>query len=216
MAFALQAETFVPQYLKDIQKQVHTLDPLPAIPLFPSITYLETYLTPRLIKDSIKSDNLTLLSAPPIPPGAKEPTLTQESYHDHWITLLRWELDAMALQKEQVVLWQLGFRVESWKDAEFVLYVPGIRENHPRLEIEDLVHMRQVPEIPSGSRMAFEGRVVNLRKREGFVRELLEFLVYFNILNMDMDHVIINRYFQSYSETAYANVSHPYGFWLPR
>ena len=174
MAFALQAETFVPQYLKNIQKQVHTLDPLPAIPLFPSTTYLETYLTPRLIKDSIRSDNLTLLSAPPIPSVAEVPALTQESYYDHWITLLRWELDAMALQKEQIVLWQLGFRVENWKNAEFALYVPGIRENHPRLEIEDLVHMRQVLEAQNcGSGRAFEGRVVNLRKREGFVRKLL-------------------------------------------
>jgi hypothetical protein len=130
-----------------------------------------------LIKNAIRSDNLTLLSAPTFPSGTKAPALTQESYHDHWITLLRWELDAMALQKEQIVLWQLGLRVEDWKNAEFVLYVPGIRENHPRLEIEDLVHMREIIEPQSrGSGIAFEGRVVNLRKREGFVRELLESL----------------------------------------
>ena len=130
-----------------------------------------------MIKKSIKSDNLTLLSAPAIPFGAKAPALSQESYHDHWITLLRWELDAMALQKEQIVLWRPGFRVENWKNAEFVLEVPGIRENHPRLEIEDLVHMREVIESQGrGSGIAFEGRVVNLRKREGFVRELLEYL----------------------------------------
>ena len=86
----------------------------------------------------------------------------------------------MALQKEQIVLWQLSFRVENWKNAEFVLYVPGIRENYPRLEIEDLVHMRQVLEAQNcGSGIAFEGRVVILRKREGFVRELLESLNYF-------------------------------------
>jgi hypothetical protein len=86
----------------------------------------------------------------------------------------------MALQKEQIVLWHLGFRVENWKNAEFVLYVPGIRENHPRLDIEDLVHMRQVLEAQNcGSGTAFEGRVVNLRKREGFVRELLQSLNYF-------------------------------------
>ena len=83
----------------------------------------------------------------------------------------------MALQKEQIVLWRPGFRVENWKNAEFVLEVPGIRENHPRLEIEDLVHMREVIESQGrGSGIAFEGRVVNLRKREGFVRELLEYL----------------------------------------
>jgi hypothetical protein len=177
----LQADIFVPQYLKNIQKQLHTLEPLSPVPLFPSVTYLETYLTPRLIKDSITSNNLTLLSAPPIPSGAKAPALTQESYHEHWITLLRWELDAMALQKEQIVLWQLALRVENWQNAEFVLYVPGIRENHPRLEIGDLVHMRQVIEARKcGSGMALEGRVVNLRKREGLARELSGSVTYFS------------------------------------
>ena len=83
----------------------------------------------------------------------------------------------MALQKEQIVLWKLGFRVENWKNAEFVLYVPGVRENYPRLEIGDLVHMRQVIEAEQrGTRMALEGRVVTLRKREGFVRKLSESL----------------------------------------
>lgn len=141
--------------------------------MFPSITYLETYLTPRLIEDSIRSDNLTLLSAPPISSGAKAPALTQETYHDHWLTLLRWELDAMASQKEQIILWKLGLKVANWKNAEFLLSVPGIRENYPRLEIGDLVHMRQVIEAEKrGSGIALEGRVVTLNKREGFVREL--------------------------------------------
>ncbi|KAF8804411.1 P-loop containing nucleoside triphosphate hydrolase protein [Phlegmacium glaucopus] len=164
------ADPFVQQYLKNIQKQLHTLEPLSPIPLFPSITYLETYLTPRLIEDSIRSDNLTLLSAPPIPSGAKAPALSQETYHDHWITILRWELDATASQKEQIVLWKLGLKVANWKNAEFVMCVPGIRENYPRLEIGDLVHMREVIEAQKrGSGKAFEGRVVTLRKREGFV-----------------------------------------------
>jgi hypothetical protein len=126
-----------------------------------------------LIEHSIKSDNLALLSAPPIPSETKAPALSQETYHDHWITLLRWELDAMASQKEQIILWKLGFKVESWKNSQFVLYVPGVRENHPRLEIGDLVHMRRVIEAEQrGSGMAVEGRVVLLRKREGFIREL--------------------------------------------
>ena len=120
----------------------------------------------------------------------------------------------MALQKEQIVLWQLGFRVGNWKNAEFVLYVPGIRENHPRLEMGDLVHMRQVIEARKcGSGMALEGRVVNLRKREGFVRELSSFLT---ILRTEYRYVINNRYFQSYSETVYADLSSSYRFGFRR
>lgn len=195
ISFAPQADIFVPQYLKNIQKQLHTLKPLSPIPLFPSITYLETYLTPRLIEDSTKSDNLALLSAPPIPYEAKAPALSQETYHDHWITLLRWELNAMTLQKEQIVLWKLGFRVASWKNAEFVLDVPGIRENHPRLEIGDLVHMREVIEAEQrGTCKALEGRVVTLRKREGFVREFILVSQPFFILSTHMNNVIINRH----------------------
>lgn len=141
-----------------------------------------------MIEDSTKSDNLTLLSAPPIPYEAKAPALRQETYHDHWITLLRWELNAMTLQKEQIVLWKLGFRVASWKNAEFVLDVPGIRENHPRLEIGDLVHMREVIEAEQrGTCKALEGRVVTLRKREGFVCEFILVSQPFFILNTHIE-----------------------------
>ena len=84
---------------------------------------------------------------------------------------MRHELDAMTTQKEQITLWKIRVSVAIWSDAQFVLYVPGIRENHPRLDIGDLVHMREVIEDKKiGSMKAFEGRVVTLRKREGFVR----------------------------------------------
>ena len=119
----------------------------------------------------------------------------------------------MALQKEQIILWKLGFRVENWKNAEFVLYVPGIRESHPRLEIGDLVHMRQVIEAEQrGSGIALEGRVVTLRKREGFVRELSEPSSHFLILS----GIWTNRYIQPYSEMLYADLSSPYHFWFRR
>lgn len=77
----------------------------------------------------------------------------------------------MSTERERTVLWKNGIRVGTWQDAEFVLFVPGIRENHPRLEVGDLVQLREVLEQEkSGSHRAFEGRVISVRKREGFIR----------------------------------------------
>lgn len=98
--------------------------------------------------------------------------MSNSTYHTHWADILRWELDAIVGKKEQIVLWKSGAKVVNWKDAEFVFEVPGIRENHPYLEIGDLVHMREVLDAgQQRSNWALEGRVVALRKREGLVRE---------------------------------------------
>ncbi|KDR78399.1 hypothetical protein GALMADRAFT_245562 [Galerina marginata CBS 339.88] len=168
--FDTYAESYVPQYLYNIQKQVHPLKPLPPTPVFPSTKYLESFLIPRLIEESRKSDNLSLLHAPPPPKDSKPSILTHTTYHNHWTDILRWELDAIASKKEQIVLWKAVVRVVVWKDSEFVLSVPGIRENHPHLEIGDLVHMREVfDEEKRSIYRALEGRVVALRKREGLV-----------------------------------------------
>lgn len=110
----------------------------------------------------------TLLSAPP---PSSAPALTIETYEAHWTALLAWELDSLTKEKEELVLWKMGITVGSWSRAEFVLFAAGIRENYPRLEIGDLVHMREVREdFERGSGLAFEGRVVMLKKREGFIR----------------------------------------------
>lgn len=91
----------------------------------------------------------------------------------------------MTTQKEQITLWKIRVSVAIWSDAQFVLYVPGIRENHPRLDIGDLVHMREVIEDKKiGSMKAFEGRVVTLRKREGFVRASFFLFAVFEFLRV--------------------------------
>ncbi|KAJ3505597.1 hypothetical protein NLJ89_g7334 [Agrocybe chaxingu] len=163
------ADSFVPQYLKKIQLEIHPLKPLPPIPIFPSPTYLQSFLSSRSISTSLKY-NLNLLSSPPTAPNSKPPSLGKETYHQHWKEILQWELDAITVKKEQIVLWKMGVKVVAWKDAEFVLSVPGIRENHPYLEIGDLVHMREVLEAQQkGSGHAVEARVVALRKREGLI-----------------------------------------------
>lgn len=140
--------------------------------MFPSLSYLQTFLIPKLINQSTKNDIPSLLRATPIRKDAQPTPLDLDTYHDHWTQILRWELDAVAHDKEQIVLWKLVPKVAVWKEAEFLFSVPGIRENHPHIEVGDLVHMREV--IASerrGSQRALEGRVVGLVKREGLVRE---------------------------------------------
>ena len=165
-----QADTFVPQHLYNIQREIHSLKPLPPIPIFPSVSYLQSFLIPRLIDETHKSDNFSLLNAPPIPKDSKTPLLDRINYHNHWAEILRWEIDAIAQKKEDIVLWKLGLKVVEWNDSEFVLFVPGIRENHPYLEVGDLVHLREVT-MQEKRRQALEGRVVALTKREGLIRE---------------------------------------------
>ncbi|KAJ6524568.1 P-loop containing nucleoside triphosphate hydrolase protein [Mycena capillaripes] len=159
------AEIFIPQYLQDIQNQPHALRVLPPIPPFPSLEYLQRFL-PSTIIDVSTTERSSILSNPP---PATAPSLTA-SYHQHWNALLSWELHKLAVEKEQIVLWKTGIKVGEWEGAEFLLFVPGIRENTPRLEIGDLLVLREVFEVQKvGSGIAFEGRVAALRKREGII-----------------------------------------------
>ncbi|KAF9480299.1 P-loop containing nucleoside triphosphate hydrolase protein [Pholiota conissans] len=165
------ADSFIPRYLYNIQKETHPLKPLPPIPVFPSVSYLQSFLIPKLINQTAKNDVPSLLREPPIAKDAQPAPLNSQKYLEHWTDILRWELDAVTHDKEQIVLWKLVPKVAVWKDAEFVFVVPGIRENHPHLEVGDLVHMREVhPTERRGTRRALEGRVVALGKREGLVR----------------------------------------------
>ena len=78
----------------------------------------------------------------------------------------------MAMQKEHIVLWLQTIKVAVWENDEFTLSVPSIRENYPRLDVGDIIHFREVSEAEKvGTGRAVEGRVVALRKREGFVRQ---------------------------------------------
>jgi hypothetical protein len=150
------------------------LNPLPALPIFPSEAYLNSFLPSSRIENIRKSNSLhVLLSSPPIAPSAKLAPLELETYDQHWVDILRWELKGMTLEKEGIVLWKKSVRVADWDRAEFSLEVQGIRENHPYLEIGDLVHMREVLEAEMRGRLlAVEGRIVALRKRDGFIRKL--------------------------------------------
>ncbi|KAF7326633.1 hypothetical protein MVEN_02600100 [Mycena venus] len=159
------AEIFIPQYLQEIQNQPHALRVLPPIPPFPSPEYLQRFF-PSTIIEAFSAQRSSILSNPP---PATATSLTS-SYHQHWNALLSWELHKLAVEKEQIVLWKTGIKVGQWDGAEFLLFVPGIRESSPRLEIGDLLVLREVFEAQKvGSGIAFEGRVVALRKREGLI-----------------------------------------------
>lgn len=163
------ADVFVPQYLRDIQKQPHHFNALPPLPIFPSPSYYRGICPHGMINTLNDAYQPDLLSSAPPEPTLRLPGLTTERYREHWNTLLAWELDQVAADKEQIVLWKMGARVVDWKQSHFSLVVAGIRENHPYLEVGDLLHLRQVLVEKRGTGLAFEGRVLTLRKREGFI-----------------------------------------------
>ncbi|KAJ7503839.1 hypothetical protein B0H11DRAFT_2355676 [Mycena galericulata] len=91
------------------------------------------------------------------PPPATSPSLVATAYHPHWNALLSWELHKLVVEKEQIVIWKTGVKVGDWDPAEFLL-----------LDVGDLLVLREVFEAQKvGSGIAFEGRVITLRKREG-------------------------------------------------
>ncbi|KAF7321050.1 hypothetical protein HMN09_00192300 [Mycena chlorophos] len=160
------AEVFIPQYLQEIQNQAHTLRTLPPIPPFPSLEYIQKFIPSTLIDKVSAARNSSILT---FPPPATAPSITA-SYHQHWNALLSWELHKLAVDKEQIVLWKTPIRISNWEASEFQLAVPGIRENTPKLDIGDILILREVIEArKTGSGLAFEGGVVSARKREGLI-----------------------------------------------
>lgn len=164
------ADVFVPQYLRDIQQQPHHFEALPPLPIFPSPSYCREICPNYMIDTLNDAYHPDLLSFAPPEPTLQLQGLTVERYREHWNTLLAWELDQVTADKEQIVLWKMGVRVIDWKESQFSLVVSGIRENHPHLEVGDLIYLRQVlVKKKRGTGRAFEARVLTLRKREGFV-----------------------------------------------
>ncbi|THU88773.1 P-loop containing nucleoside triphosphate hydrolase protein [Dendrothele bispora CBS 962.96] len=210
------ADVFIPQYLKDIQNQPQEFSPLPPISIFPSPSYLNTFLPSSIIEQMQKLYPSTLLSFPPpshsfstlspttssaefgsskkkdhphqhqhhsllspsSPSSSTSPPeinvtfspLTPPSYYNHFRSLLSWELDQLSLTKSQIVLYKTSVSVLDWDRSEFAVHVVGIRENHPRVDVGDVVHLREVlVEWMRGSGVGFEGRVGGVRKREGVI-----------------------------------------------
>jgi hypothetical protein len=191
---AAQADTFIPEYLKAIQKLPQRFSPLAPIPVFPPAEYLKTFLPAKLIQH-LGSLHLPMILSQPPPLNASEtpiyPPLTSTSYHTHFLPLLQDDLAAVALTKADIVLWNISVRFAESSThqadrpptpsgphigSEFALFVPGIRENHPRVDVGDLVHMREVFDAwKTGSGLSFEGRLTVLKKREGIIRKKFHF-----------------------------------------
>lgn len=152
-----------------------TFTPLAPTPIFPSIHFVQQFLPLPFIKD----DPSTLLcEAPPDDDDFVCPPLSPDSYHTHFRPLLQDELSTTALVKSEIVLWQTrvfcaessSYANQHEESTEFALFVPGIRENHPKVDVCDLVHLREIfGQLASG--LGFEGRVTRLRKREGIIRK---------------------------------------------
>ncbi|KXN83986.1 putative RNA helicase SDE3 [Leucoagaricus sp. SymC.cos] len=167
------APSFVPQCLKNIQKAMHQLEPLPPVSPFPPPDYSSSFCLPHLIEDR----SSTLLSQPPPTSNDGIPPLEAARYHEHWYPILQTEVDCLCTQRANIVLWGIkDLKATNWKRNEFSLVVPGLRENYPRLDAGDLVKMRLVIPSQNGftepffkTGIAFEARVIASQKREGVV-----------------------------------------------
>ncbi|KAF9451324.1 P-loop containing nucleoside triphosphate hydrolase protein [Macrolepiota fuliginosa MF-IS2] len=166
------APSFVPQSLRNIQRLIHQLEPLPPVSPFPPSDYSNSFLLPHLVE----SRESQLLSRPPLSLEEYIP-FDASHYHEHWYPILQAEVDCLCTQRSAVVLWNVtDLKLTDWKRSQFSLVVPGLRENYPRLDAGDLVKMRQViaskngfTEPFFGTGIAFEARVVASQKREGLV-----------------------------------------------
>ncbi|KAL0579214.1 adenylosuccinase ade13 [Marasmius crinis-equi] len=164
-----KAESYIPQYLRDIQKAPHRFSPLPPVPVYPPSSYFDDFPLSPIIKTkyTVLLSDCTTLSKPPLPENISLSPISDD-YQGHWLALHAWELCKNADDRKKIVLWKTSITVSNWEQAEFSIFVPGIRENHPRLELGDIVHLKEVlVDWNAGTGEAFEGRVVMLRKREG-------------------------------------------------
>ena len=132
-----QAPPFTPAYLLAIQHTLpHTLATIPPLALFPSLSYLQEYLTEGRLREVYDGageaaaegngmgGGLTsklLLQAPNHEDSAAQQgiaNLTPESYTSHFTALLALELDALATMKSRLVLWKIGVTIDVWEEGE--------------------------------------------------------------------------------------------------
>lgn len=137
-----QANIFIPQYLQDIQNQSQTFQPIAPLPIFPSPLYLKSFLPSSIIENLVNLFPSLILASPPPEKTSFCSPLNIDEYQHHWTSLLAWELDQLATDKQKIILWQVKVKVLEWNNAEFAVLVPGIRENFPRLDIGDIMHLR--------------------------------------------------------------------------
>ncbi|KAJ7593411.1 hypothetical protein C8J56DRAFT_497567 [Mycena floridula] len=175
------ADVFVPDYLRAIQARPHKFHLLSPDPIFPH----PSYLNDAVMQGVHPNPQSEILASSPDFNDEKCPLLLPESYHKHFLPILQDELSNVVAEKSEIVLWKTSLSMVDTSDrsgpyqegrkgyiadpdTQFIIHVPGIRENSPRLDIGDTVHLREIRmDIQAGTGLAFEGRVTTQRKREG-------------------------------------------------
>ena len=174
-ALRSQVEPFIPAFLHTVQTHhPQYLHPLKATDPFPLPTYPESFLSKPLLDPLDPSEPSDfLLHKPPVEPkevrdlGKLEPV----SCEARWRTLLGWELESLGTTLGELVLWKMQLEVVDVEAGVYKATCPGIREGHPKVEVGDVVLLREVYlDLGEGGPDGFQGRVVAVRKREGFLR----------------------------------------------
>jgi hypothetical protein len=140
---------------------------------FPPESYAQSFIPPFLQSEILRlnEDEDFHPFADPRPDVRHIKPISTKNYYDHWKTLLMVDLEQHIEDKEKLVLWKYeNVKIYHLTDARFELEVPGVRENYPRLEVGDLVHMRQVfVHTQSGSSLAFEAVITAMKKRRNLI-----------------------------------------------
>lgn len=170
----LQVEPFIPAFLHAVQStQPEYLHPLKATEPFPKPSYPVSFLPKPLLNplELAKASDFLLYDPPVEKDVQRLPKLEQATYSDRWKTLLGWELEALGSTLGELVLWKMQLDVVDVGAEVYRATCPGIREGHPKVEVGDVVLLREVfLDLGHGGRDGFQGRVVAVRKREGFLR----------------------------------------------
>ena len=167
-------EPFIPGFLHAVQRhEPQYLHPLKATDPFPLPDYAESFL-PKPLLDPIDPPEPSdfLLHELPVEPKEVQhlATLERFTYCTRWRTLLGWELESLGVTLGELVLWKMQLEVVDVQAEVYKATCPGIREGHPKVEVGDVVSLREVYlDLSEGSADGFQGRVVAVRKREGFL-----------------------------------------------
>lgn len=116
------------------------------MPVFPPLDYSSSFLPLPLWK-SPRTFNLKSVlsdSPPSLSSSHLLPALSSVSYEDHWRWLLAWELAERGDISRGTVLWKQRLLIADLDASEFSISMPGIREDHPKIEVGDAVALREV------------------------------------------------------------------------
>lgn len=180
-----QASVYIPSWLRDIGTPETFVPLAPLAPILPP-DYLHSLYTPDQLANPWPEITAfpSILSIPPFPDDPKQPipplNSTPDHFRAHWTALLSLELQSISstaasqkLHRVPVVPYREK-RSDPNKppdaDTTWQLSIPGIREDTPRILINDTLILRGLyPSLETASRCALEARVTGMVKRDGKV-----------------------------------------------